>query len=82
MKRLLKTSSTVLLVVITIMMALSGCERKPEDMVYVPEGEFTMGSNLGEEDEKPERKLYLKGCYIDKHEVTNAEYRKFVKETG
>ncbi len=47
-------------------------------MVYVPAGEFTMGSNDGESDEKPVHTVYLDAFWIDKFEVTNALYKKCV----
>ncbi len=40
-------------------------------MVYVPAGEFTMGSYAGDEDEKPEHKVTLPAYWIDQTEVTN-----------
>ncbi len=39
-------------------------------MVYVPPGEFTMGSDKGKPFEGPARKIYLDGFYIDKYEVS------------
>ncbi len=33
-------------------------------------------------DEMPQHKVYLDAYYIDKYEVTNARFRKFVQETG
>ncbi len=47
-------------------------------MVYVPAGEFTMGSNDGDDDEKPPHTVYLDAFWIDKFEVTNALYKKCV----
>ena len=52
------------------------------DMVLIPAGEFQMGSNSGERDEKPVHTVYLDAFYIDKHEVTVAEYKRFVEATG
>ncbi len=49
----------------------------PEGMILVPGGEFTMGSNVGEFDERPERKVNVPPFYIDRYEVTNAEYSRF-----
>jgi len=49
-----------------------------DDMVLIPAGEFQMGSNESD-DEKPIHTVYLDAFYIDKYEVTNAQYRKFVK---
>ena len=50
-------------------------------MVYVSGGWFTMGSRL-EKDEKPSHKLYVNSFYMDKYEVTVAEYKKFCRATG
>jgi len=41
----------------------------------VPEGNFSMGSNNGDADEKPIHSVYLDAFYIDKFEVTNALYQ-------
>ena len=47
-------------------------------MVYVPEGEFLMGSADSDadasSDEKPQHTVYLDAYWIDKTEVTNAMY--------
>lgn len=48
-------------------------------LLYVPEGEFTMGSNDGETDEKPLHTVRLDAFWIDKTEVTNAMYALCVK---
>jgi formylglycine-generating enzyme required for sulfatase activity len=50
-------------------------------MVYVPAGEFIMGSDEGDSDEQPVHTVYLDAFYIDKTEVTNAQYQACV-ETG
>jgi len=44
-------------------------------MVLVPEGDFVMGSDNGDEDERPVHTVYLDEFYIDKYEVTNLDYR-------
>ncbi len=54
----------------------------PPDMVYVPAGEFIMGSDEGESDEQPTRTVYLDAFYIDKYEVTNARFATFVSANG
>lgn len=62
-------------------------EPKPKNqlpgMAYIPAGEFIMGSNQRgvQPDEKPERRVFLKGYYIDITEVTNREYKKFLEAT-
>ncbi len=47
-------------------------------MVLITAGEFQMGSNKGNLDEMPIHTVHLDAYYIDKYEVTNAEYKKFV----
>ena len=49
-------------------------------MVYVPIGNFIMGSNGRDSDEKPVHTVYLDAYWIDQTEVTNAMYRKCVAE--
>ena len=44
-------------------------------MVYVPPGTFTMGSDQGQEFERPARKVDLDGFYIDKYEVSWRKWR-------
>ena len=47
-------------------------------MVLIPTGEFQMGSDTGEADEKPVHTVYLDAFHIDVYPVTNADYKKFV----
>ena len=51
---------------------------KGVEMVLVPEGDFIMGSDSGESNEKPARQVYLGQYYIDKYEVTNVSYKSCV----
>lgn len=51
-------------------------------MVLVSAGEFTMGSDTGADESKPAHKVDLPAYYIDKTEVTNAEYKAFCDATG
>ena len=48
------------------------------EMVLIPAGEFQMGSNDGEDDEKPVHTVYVDAFYMDKYEVTNVQYKRFV----
>ncbi len=67
----------------------SNVARNPKDgaeMVYIPAGEFLMGSDKSKDDkaqgdELPQRKVYLDDYWIYKYEVTVAQYRKFCNET-
>ena len=68
----------------------------PAGMVYVPAGEFTMGTNaadgsdfnqrdnvpLNANDARPQHKATTKAFFIDKTEVTNAQYREYCVATG
>jgi formylglycine-generating enzyme required for sulfatase activity len=49
-------------------------------MVYVPERPFTMGSENGEDDEKPVHTMTLSAYWIDQTEVTNGKYALCVQE--
>jgi formylglycine-generating enzyme required for sulfatase activity len=49
-------------------------------MVLVPAGKFTRGSNLGD-DEKPVRQIYLNAFYMDKFEVTVGQYARYLEAT-
>lgn len=51
-------------------------------MVLVPAGEFVMGSDDREPNERPAHTVTLPGFYIDRHEVTNAQFKKFCEATG
>jgi formylglycine-generating enzyme required for sulfatase activity len=61
--------------------------KRPEraGMVYIPAGEFLMGSRVDDpkvydwekSHEQPPHPVRVKGFFIDLHEVTNAEYERF-----
>jgi formylglycine-generating enzyme required for sulfatase activity len=53
-------------------------------MVWVPGGEFTMGSTdaLARQDESPKHRVRVDGFWMDVTEVTNAQFAAFVKATG
>jgi sulfatase modifying factor 1 len=53
-------------------------------MVWVPAGSFRMGADnqQAEPDEYPKHNVTVNGFWIDKTEVTNAQFEKFVKATG
>ena len=51
------------------------------EMVHVPAGNFTMGSTYSS-DEQPVHIVYLDAFYIDKYEVTNAEFEAFINAGG
>lgn len=53
-------------------------------MVYIPEGEFTIGSPAreGDGDEHPAHKVFLDGYWLGKTEVTFEQYDRFCSESG
>ena len=50
------------------------------EMVLIEGGTFTMGWNEGEE-QRGEHTVTVPSFYLDKYEVTNAEYAEFIKDT-
>ncbi len=55
---------------------------QPEGMVLIPAGEFLMGSPTGQANEQPEHPVSLDAFYMDRFEVTNAQYRACVESGG
>jgi formylglycine-generating enzyme required for sulfatase activity len=54
----------------------------PAGMVWVPGGSFALGSEDSYREEAPARKVSVDGFWIDRHEVTNAQFAAFVASTG
>ncbi|MGL5838212.1 MAG: formylglycine-generating enzyme family protein [Sphingorhabdus sp.] len=52
------------------------------DMVFIPGGQFAMGSEDFYPEEAPVRIVNVKGFWIDRHELTNDEFARFVRATG
>jgi formylglycine-generating enzyme required for sulfatase activity len=67
-------------------------ESAPPGMAWIPGGEFSMGANdppdmnavgmQATEDARPIHRVYVDGFFIDKTDVTNAQFAAFVKATG
>src|SRR5205823_2771948 len=45
------------------------------EMVQIPAGSFIMGSDTGDDDEKPAHKVNLNGFYMDRYEVTQKAFQ-------
>jgi sulfatase modifying factor 1 len=64
----------------------------PAGMAWIPGGEFSMGAQdppmkdpvgmQATEDSRPVHRVYVDGFWMDKTDVTNGEFGKFVKATG
>ena len=82
---------------VSLLWVVAACEKKPRDMVFVPAGEFLMGTDEADrdnealeyglphpfyEDEHPLRRVNLPAFYIDAHEVTNEPYQRFLQTTS
>ncbi|HJP17312.1 MAG TPA: SUMF1/EgtB/PvdO family nonheme iron enzyme, partial [Nitrospinota bacterium] len=52
-------------------------KKNGSDMAYLHGGNFIMGDNLGEKNERPAAKVYVPAFFIDIYEITNAQYKAF-----
>lgn len=62
------------------MEAFKGKDGAP--LILIPAGPFTMGSNDGLPNERPEHPVTLNAYYIDQYEITAGRYQKFVESAG
>lgn len=74
---ILKNHFLFLVFLITFMVSAQSKLKPPLGMVYVEEGEFIMGSKYGDPDERPQHIAHTKAFFIDKYEVSNAEFALF-----
>jgi len=92
-----KNNLAIIFFILFFIYSCSNSEQKPLDskpkiknsatanMVLITEGKFQMGSDKKTSkkiDESPLHEVYLSAYYIDKFEVTNRQYKKFITETG
>ena len=58
--------------------------KAPQGMAWIPGGAFLMGTNDKESfpNERPAHLVQVQGFWMDVHDVTNAEFTKFVEATG
>ena len=83
------TPTSFIFIRIAVLVAASLCLRKnavevPSGMVRIPGGEFLMGSEAPEAfaNEGPVHRVRVDALFMDIHPVTNAQFVRFVKETG
>lgn len=88
-----KELSTNLLFLLILIFSISACRDNQEKevisspypgMVYIPEGTLRMGADneQADRDEYPKHEVDIKAFYMDETEVTNADFKAFVDETG
>ena len=53
----------------------------PNEMIWIPGGRFRMGSDHHYPEEAPAHEQTVKGFWIDKYEVTNEQFARFVDDT-
>ena len=64
------------------LMSLGAMAADRPDMVTVPAGSFTMGRDDGPEDERPAHRVSLGAFRIDRLQVTNAQFARFLQSAG
>ena len=52
-----------------------------EAMIWIPGGTFRMGSDKHYPEEAPAHRVTVDGFWMDRHPVTNRQFREFVKAT-
>ena len=60
----------------------AGIEAVKADLVEIPGGTFQMGRNTGPPQEQPVHAVRVQRFFMDRTEVTNAEYAEFVRSTN
>ena len=62
---------------------MNPCAKIPEGMVAIPAGSYFMGCSIGDtkcqKDENPSHEVTVEAFFLDRHEVTNAQYEKCAK---
>ena len=82
-KKLGSVRAQVFFILIIWMVAFSGAAVAAESqMIRIPGGTFMMGSNASLVDEYPSHKVTVKTFYLDKTEVTNAQFVKYLNQFG
>ncbi len=79
----IRSAAAVALVLSLAGVAAAQSATTPAGMVWISGGEFWMGSDEPEfPDAQPWHKVYVDGFWMDRTEVTNAQFAAFVKATG
>ena len=72
------------LMLVPFLMGATDPPTAPEGMVWIPGGTFEVGSEspLARPEERPVHRATVSGFFMDRHEVTNAQFEAFVTATG
>ncbi len=68
-------------VILWLSYSMTAADLLPE-FALIPSGEFVMGSDDADEDERPAHRVHLDDFLMGAHPITHAEYERFVRETG
>ena len=77
-------TTVVMLVCFTVGFFEELGESSSEDMgmILIPAGDFLMGEEAPGTDRHPQRTIHVEAYYIDQHEVTNGQYKDFMRAGG
>lgn len=66
-----------------VLLGLVACrEQAPKGMLRIPAGTFVMGNDTGPLDQRPAHEVTVSAFWMDRTEVTNAQFAAFVAATG
>lgn len=82
--RFLKFSVLIIISIVALFWGLTEYFKSSPGMAWIHGGEFIMGSSssLANRNEQPAHKVQVNGFWMDKTDVTNAQFEAFVKATG
>jgi len=55
---------------------------KPPELAPIPAGSFLMGSEHGQENERPVHRVFVDEFHLARRQVTNSDYSSYVQATG
>ena len=81
---LTRTAWSILVLAILLGFPRAGYGAAPAGMAWIPGGEFVMGTDdvNSMPNERPAHRVKVDGFWMDVHDVTNAEFARFVAATG
>ncbi|MCC7452015.1 MAG: SUMF1/EgtB/PvdO family nonheme iron enzyme [Anaerolineae bacterium] len=87
MRRLMRWVSLLMIVCMVLLTLARAAGQLFDRMVWVPAGCFMMGSDPAQDthaqhQEQPQHQVCLQGFWLDKYEVTNGMYQRFVERGG
>jgi iron(II)-dependent oxidoreductase len=80
--RLCGAAAATLIIFLQPLSSARSADRELSDMVRIGAGEFLMGTNDGPEDERPMHRVSVAEFSIDRHQVANAQFARFLDAVG